>query len=37
MLHRLDHDSKSMSEPPRTRLRDYRALIDDAFPEPIPF
>ena len=36
-LHRLDHDTKSMSQPPRTRLRDYRALIDDAFPEPIPF
>jgi inositol oxygenase len=36
-LSRLDHETKSMSVPPRTRLRDYRSLIDDAFPEPIPF
>jgi len=37
MLYRLDGDTKSMSRPPRTRLRDYRSLVDEAFPEPIPF
>jgi myo-inositol oxygenase len=37
LLHRLDHETKSMYRPPRTRLSDYRPLVDDAFPEPIPF
>jgi inositol oxygenase len=37
LLRRLDHETKSMSQPPSTRLRDYRTLVDDAFPEPIPF
>ena len=36
-LNRLDHATKSMSRTPRTRLADYRPLVDDAFPEPIPF
>jgi len=36
-LHRLDHVTKSTYQLPRTRLSDYRALIDDAFPDPIPF
>ena len=37
LLHRLDHETKSMSRLPRTRLSDYRALVDAACPEPIPF
>ena len=36
-LNRLDHVTKSMSRAPRTRLSDYRPLVDDAFPAPIPF
>jgi hypothetical protein len=34
---RFDHDSKSIHKVPRTRLRDYRSLIDQVFPEPIAF
>jgi inositol oxygenase len=37
VLNRLDHTTKSMYQLPRTRLSDYRAMIDEAFPEPIPF
>jgi inositol oxygenase len=37
LLHRLDGETKSMYRLPRTRLSDYRSLVDDAFPEPIPF
>jgi len=36
-LRRIDHETKSMWRRPHTRLHDYRALVDDAFPEPIPF
>lgn len=32
-----DHDSKSAFHVPRTRLEDYREVIDAAFPDPIPF
>ncbi len=32
-----DQDSKSPYGLPRTRLADYRELLEDTFPEPIPF
>lgn len=34
---RWERDTKSISRVPRTRMTDYRALVDAAFPAPIPF
>ena len=36
-FYRWDMGSKSIHAVPRTRLRDYRGLVEAAFPEPIPF
>ena len=36
-LQRLDHATKSLVQPPSTRITDYRDLVDAAFPDPIPF
>jgi len=36
-FYRWDMGSKSIHGVPRTRLRDYRGLVEAAFPEPIPF
>jgi len=33
----IEGQSKALFGQPRTRIEDYRALIDEAFPEPIPF
>jgi len=34
---RWDGDSKSLHRIPRTRMRDYRGVVESALPEPIPF
>ena len=36
-LHRLDHETKSIVRMPRTRIGDYRDLVERALPDPIPF
>jgi inositol oxygenase len=36
-FYRWDLHSKSVHAVPRTRLRDYRSLVEAAFPDPIPF
>jgi hypothetical protein len=34
---RWDGDTKSLHRIPRTRMRDYRDLVESALPEPVPF
>jgi len=36
-FNRVDGASKSIHVVPETRITDYRAIIEEAFPEPIPF
>jgi hypothetical protein len=37
VLSHYDKRTKSLFEPPRTLIGDYRDLVEEAFPKPIPF